>query len=406
MAPARDAQTAPPKGRPPDLPSGKVYDLGAPRPTPRLRLKDIRRRLLALSFALCVALPIGLATLYFGLIASDRYAASAAFSVRGIEAGIGLDGIGALTGLASTGSTTADSYVVLDYLESRALVEALEARTAFRQSASNPTRDRLTRLSPDAPVEDLVAYWRRQIETSFDPTSGILRFTVQSTTPEHARDLARAILSLTQALVNDLSARARHDALQFAETEVKRQEDRLRKALAALRQFRASAQSLDPSASAALDIELLATLEARLLDLNARITSVSAQLDADAPSLAALRAQAGALEEQISARRRLLSATDAGPDTALPDQLSAYETLEVERRFAEQAYASALASLEQARRDADRNQRYLAVHLEPALPQAAEYPHRIRATLLIAFAATALWGIGTLLTYSVRDHLS
>jgi capsular polysaccharide transport system permease protein len=189
---------------------------------------------------------------------------------------------------------------------------------------------------------------------------------------------------------------------------VELQEVRLRGALGAIRDFRASEQSVDPSASAALEIQLIASLEARLIDLNARIAALRQTLDEDAPSLNALRRNAEALEAQIVERRRAIgnNVLDDAGISAVTQQLALYEELEVERSLAQQAYASALVSLEQARRDADRQQRYLSIHLRPHAAQSAEYPRSLRNLLVLGFALVVAWGIGALITYSVRDHLT
>jgi capsular polysaccharide transport system permease protein len=367
-----------------------------------------RRNKLLWSFVLCVLLPLVLAVTYYAAFATDRYAARAGFSIRGIDTSGGIDGIGALTGLASSGSTTSDSYIVLSYLASRELVEAVDAELDLRRAYASPDIDALSRLAPDANVEDFLKYWERRINTQFDPTSGIIEFKVQSFSPEHARAIADTVLRLTQTLVNDLSANARRDALRFAREEVELQEHRLRGALGAIRDFRASEQSVDPSASAALEIQLIASLESRLIDVNARLAALRQTLDADAPSVNALRRTSEALEAQIVERRRAIGNNvldDAGM-SAVTQQLALYEELEVERSLAQQAYASALVSLEQARRDADRQQRYLAIHLRPQVAQSAEYPRSLRNILVLSFALIAVWGIGSLITYSVRDHLT
>jgi capsular polysaccharide transport system permease protein len=371
-------------------------------------LQHKRRYKLWFSFVLCVVFPLGLAVAYYGWIATDRFASRAGFSIRGIESGSGLDGLGALTGLASAGSTTADTYVVLDYLRSRRLLEDIDARLSLRTVFSDPEIDRLSRLAADAPIEDFVEYWNRRIHTQSDPTSGIIEFEVQSVTPDHAYQIGQAVLELTQILVNDLSASARQDALSFARDEVDLQEARLRAALEQIRNFRNAEQSVDPTASAALEIELLSGLEARLIDINARIAAQRESLNETAPSLVMLRREAAALAAQIEDRRHGIGGTliEDGGTSAVTAQLAAFETLDVERRLAEQSYASALNSLEQARRDADRQQRYLAIHIWPQTPEKSEYPRRTRNIFLAGFMFFATWGIGTLLTYSVRDHLS
>lgn len=366
------------------------------------------RNKLLWSFVLCVIMPLIAATAYYAAIATDRFASRAGFSIRGIDTSAGIDGIGALTGLASSGSTTSDSYIVLSYLASRELVEAVDDQLDLRGAYSASDVDLLSRLPPDANVEDFLIYWKMRINTQFDPSSGIIEFEVQSFSQEHARDIADAVLGLTQALVNDLSANARSDALKFAREEVELQEVRLRNALGAIRDFRVSEQSVDPSASAALEIQLIASLESRLIDINARISALRQTLDEDAPSLNALRRNSEALAAQIVERRQAIGSNlldDAGI-SAVTQQLALYEELEVERSLAQQAYASALVSLEQARRDADRQQRYLAIHLRPQVAQSAEYPRSLRNMLVLSFALLAAWGIGALLTYSVRDHLT
>jgi len=367
-----------------------------------------RRRTLLLSFVVCVLAPVILLSYYYASVASNRYASTAGFSVRGIETGAGLDGLGALTGLASAGSTTADSYIVLKYIESRALVEALDTDLNLKAIYSSEEVDWFSRLDSEAPIEKFVDYWHTRISTQFEPSSGIIEFTAQSFSSDHALQISERIIELVQALVNDLSAKARQDALQFAEREVEIQERRLRNALEVIRSFRTTEQSVDPTASASLDIQLLASLESRLVDINAKIAVQNDILDNDAPSLVALNRQAEAMRHQIEKRRAGISGTTSGDiaTSAVSTQLSTFETLDIERRFAEQSYSSSLDSLEQARRDADRQQRYIGIHLYPQTAEISAYPRRLRNVLVSAFLLFAAWSIGTLITYSVRDHLT
>jgi len=330
---------------------GKVLTLAsAPSTSAQNEVVKLRGNTLLWSFVICVMVPFIIGAVYYATIATDRFAARAGFSIRGIDTSAGIDGIGALTGLASSGSTTSDSYIVLSYLAGRELVEAVDAELDLRGAYASPEVDALSRLAPDTNVEGFLKYWQRRISTQFDPNSGIIEFEVQSFSPEHARAIADTVLRVTQTLVNDLSANARSDALRFARQEVELQEHRLRDALGAIRDFRASEQSVDPSASAALEIQLIASLESRLIDVNARIAALRQTLNADAPSVNALRRNAEALEAQIIERRQAIGTNvlDGAGVSAVAQQLALYEELEVERSLAQQTYASALVSLEQA----------------------------------------------------------
>ncbi len=368
-----------------------------------------RPNYLLMSFIVCFVFPVLFSMVYFVAFATDRYTSTAGFSIRGFDSSGPLDGLGALTGLASSGSTTSDSYIVLRYLESSELLHALDEEVGLRKAFSNPDIDYFSRMSEDAQSQDFLKYWQRRLQTQFDPTSGIIEFTVQSFSPEHAQSVTSAMLTLTQELVNNLSVTARNDALRYAQSEVAVQEERLRLALEDIRGFRSEQQELNPLATATLDVELLSSLEAQIIAINSRIFAQEGILDADAPSLIALRREAAALQEQIDQKRQSLTGSNVVGGEAMniiSNQLTEFEELEIERQFAQQSYASSLASLEQARRDADQQQRYLAVFLHPQASVDAVYPKRALNIFIIAFAAFSIWSIGALLTYSIRDHLT
>lgn len=377
---------------------------GAVRPQAR------RRRLLGLSFILAVVLPVLIGGIYYALIQSDRYVAGAGFAVRGVTAGGGLDMLGAFTGLASSGSTTSDSYIVLKYLKSRDLIERLQADIDLRTLYETPLADPLSRLSTDVTIEEVVDYWSGIITTSFDATSGIITFDIEAFRAEDAQKIADLVLQNTRELVNELSEHARRDAVAFAQSEVTRAETRLRNAMAELRMFQASEQSFNPAESAKMQTEVLGQLNGRLSEIQTRMSVLGKSVRADAPSMVALQRQADALQAQIEKLNEEMTGSPpnrAGADSnAFPDLLERFETLSGEKEFAQRAYTSALASLEQARVEAGRQQRYLAVYSAPALPQEAVRPRRLHNVLMLVFVVACLWGIGTLIVYSVRDHLS
>jgi capsular polysaccharide transport system permease protein len=366
------------------------------------------RRLTALSFALFVALPVLLGAYYFAVVASDRYVSGAGFSVRGVTAGGGMDVIGAFTGLASSGSTSSDSYIVLEYLKSRDLLDQLQNDFDMRQSYSAEDIDFISRMDTDLTIEMVVEYWDGMITTSYDSNSSITTFEVQAFTPDDARRLAVLVLQYARDLVNRLSEKARRDSLRFAESEVARSEARLREALQKLRVFRERKQSIDPAASAQLHVELISALDRKLVDIHARMAALGESVEVNAPPMVALRRQAEALVAQIAEKTKGISTSpgQAEAGTTISSLLAEYEALEVEKEFAQQAYASALTSLEQARMEADRQQRYLAVYSYPTLPEEALYPRRALSVVMLIIVLTSLWGIGTLIIYSVRDHLS
>lgn len=365
--------------------------------------------MLAFSFAFVVIVPTILGAVYFMCIASDRYVASAGFAVRSMDAGSGGDFFGAFTGIANAGSTTSDSYILLKYMKSRGMVEKLEEDFPLRRAYASEGPDIISHLSTGSDIEHVVDYWSGMIQTSYDNISGVITFRVNAFSPRDAERIADLVLHYCTELVNELSERARTDAVSFAKGEVAHAEDRLRNALEKLRFFRDDEKSIDPTKSAQVQIEIVGGLEKQLAELRARISALIGTVDEDSPSLKILRRQVDALEQEIAATK--LEATKGEsrknlPNTALSELLSTYETLDVERNFSQQAYASALSSLEKARVEAGRQQRYLAIYESPSLPEYPLYPKRILNILEFGAILIALWGLAVLMIYSVRDHLS
>ncbi len=381
-----------------------------------LRPQQLRRRILTLSFALMVLIPSLLGATYFLLIASDRYSSTIGFSIRGMDgASAGGDFLGALTGLASVGTTTTDSFILMDYLKGREVLERLSKDESILKHFSEENIDFIYRLDRTLPIEELVWYWDSMITTSFDNTSTIIEVEVQAFSPEMTERIASRVLSYSSELVNTLSQNARRDAVKFAEEEVHRAELRLKMIRMRMKNFRSVESSIDPTKNAEVQIELIAGLEKQLLDTRSRLATLVGTIDESSPTIRQLRKQEEVLVKQIVNKRDEISGRNPVPSqqaahgtdrlSSLSSLLANYEELLVEQEFAQQAYTAALAGLERSRAEADRQQRYLAVFQPPSKPQEAIYPRRLINSLILFLGLLAMWALATVIAYSIRDHL-
>jgi capsular polysaccharide transport system permease protein len=204
-----------------------------------------------------------------------------------------------------------------------------------------------------------------------------------------------------------LSARARHDALGYAEAEVASSETRLTKGLAAIRQFRDREGMIDPTKAADANTTLATKLRDDLLKANSQLATMKALVREDTPMIRVLKARIHALEteQRNLAREMTASSTNSNGAPTLSQELGSYEALDAERKFAEAAYQHALEGLDRARDNADRQHIYVESFVPPSLPQEALYPHRWRSLGTVALVAFAIWAIGGLTVQSIRDHL-
>ncbi len=222
-------------------------DVLAAAPPAKARPQKRRRSAMVWTLALFVALPTVLATLYFGLIASDQYVVEMRFAVKSTSQSQSTDVLGLFAGIPAATSGVTDSYIVIDHMMSRELLEKLEEKIGVRALYSRPDVDYLSRFDATESIEEFVKYWRKMVRASFDGSSQIVAVDVKAFTPAEAKLVAENILLLSEELVNDLSARARADAVKHAQQEVKRMEDRLRVNRTALRSFRDTEQEFDPA---------------------------------------------------------------------------------------------------------------------------------------------------------------
>src|ERR1700730_17543319 len=59
-----------------------------------------------------------------------------------------------------------DTQIVLNFIQSRAIVEQLDHKLDLRGIFSRPGVDRFSAFNPEKPIEKLVRYWKTMVETS------------------------------------------------------------------------------------------------------------------------------------------------------------------------------------------------------------------------------------------------
>jgi capsular polysaccharide transport system permease protein len=364
---------------------------------PRLSLRG-------LSFILVVLLPVGVAACYYFAIAADQFVAEFRFTLSTADAPR-LDPLSLLSGGAVQPPATLESQILVQYIASRAIIDDIDRSIDLRRLFGAPRADWWSRLPQPASIEELVRYWRGQVDPFYDPATGTVTVRVRAFSAADAFRLAQAIGTACDRLVNQLSLRARRDALRRAEDALMRAQARLAAVLGKLQAFRDRTGIVDPAAAAAAQGGIATRLQEQLIAANARLTTLETYMRDDAPTLKVLRARIQSLEQQRQLLARRMTRREAGAAVPLSDVLATYEQLQSNRKFAEAAYQLALRGADEARASADRQHVFVASFVPPALPQEATYPRRWRSLGVVALMAFAVWAIGGLAAQSMRDHL-
>ncbi len=374
----------------------------AETPDPRRGWK-FRHKLLVLSFVLTVIVPTGLGTAYLYTRAADQYYSTAAFSVRSEELTSPLAALSAFTQVGN--STASDSAVLYDFIRAQPIIENLDAELDFRTLFNREAEDVVFSLGTDPTIEDLVDYWERVVDVSVDPTSGVVEVRVMAFRPDDAQRILQGILTASSLLVDDLSRIAREDTMKYAQADLDLAGANLREMRRRIGAFRSANQMIDPSADANNQMGVISALQSELAKTlvdRAALLSYTSQA-AGNQRLAEIDRRIAAIKNQIEDERAAVSGAVDGK-TGLSKVIGEYEELLVDLQFSEDAYTAARAAEEQARAEARRKNRYLAVHIPPTLAQESLFPRRWLLSGLVFACCFAAWGVLALIYYNIRDR--
>lgn len=363
------------------------------------------------SFILCVVLPTVIAGVYYFGYATDQYVSSFKFTVRDISTmtstSSASDALTAMVGISGT-SSSSDNYMVVEYMTSRQAVQDLQSKIDIQARYSRPFIDFWSRLDASASLERFARYWKIMARVEYDTIQGTSAAEIRAFTREDAYLIAKTLLSLGEELINETVQRPQREAVQYAEAEVKRAEDRLRTVLSQLAVFRDQSGVIDPMTNLVTSNSAVAsTLRTSLATLQTEMAALRKQgLNANAPQFQVLQIRYKATEDQLKEVEAQVSKAKQSGDSSISKIVARYEQLELERVFAQNMLTSTMQSLEQARANASAKRLYVTAFVKPAEPQVSTYPRRFIAVLTVAGASLLLWTISLLVSRSIGEHLT
>jgi capsular polysaccharide transport system permease protein len=356
------------------------------------------------AFGLIVVVPNLVSGIYLAFIASDQYASETRFAVRGGQSNI-LDPVGGLAGIASP-QRMQDSLILSDYVRGASMVASVDRVLDIRHLFSRQGIDTFSRFKPTETNERLLRYWRRHVEVSIDSISGIITVVVRAFTPQDSLDVANQITKLSEKMVNDLSERAREDALRQAKTELALANDNLQKKTTEMRDLRNREGVLDTGKTGEVMTQMLGDLRLELIRLQQEYAAQRRTILPTAPQLQVLSARIESMKGEIRRLEGQMTGSSDKSTGALAEQMGRFDRLRLETDIAEKEYIAAAAAFERARVELETQNVYLATFLQPVLAQEALYPRRLWLWSIVLVISLLIWGSGVGIAVVVRDHLA
>jgi capsular polysaccharide transport system permease protein len=346
-------------------------------------------------FVLCFLLPSLAGAAYYGLIASDRYVTEARFALRPAIGGVekaSPDSVGTNEGTPKM-MVAQDSLITANYIESRPMVEAIEAVMPVREMFSRDSIDWFSRFDPEKPIEKFLKYWNKRVHVKIESGSGILSLAVNTFDPAESLALTQAILAESERMVNALSTRARNDALAESVRELKLAGERMSNIRIAVAALRNKDGVLDAQKTNESNLKVIAELTTARVNLAVQLALGQRDLGPESRRIQDLKSQIRDLDENIAKIQRQSASQDPEQIRVLADSLTRFEAFDNDRKDAEKYYAKVLAAHERARIIADRQVEFFTMVVQPVMAQSSQEPRRVLMASLVTAGSAVFFAL-------------
>ena len=332
---------------------------------PRLRTSPLPQ----LSVTQLLLIPIALSGIYFYAIARDRYVTRSDFVIRKAEeSDTNMAGAG-LASLLGRGNQLSleDARFLKTYLQSPQVLADLDRTYDLDQAYAQKGLDWFAGMKPGLSKEKRLNYFKKQVAVNLDEISGAIVLRTIGLDPKASLNLNRFMLAKSEQFVNRLNQDISQKQLSFAESELGRARGNLNQAKNRLLAYQDSNTVIDPKGEAELAGQTISKLQEKLVELRVELATLKRQFkDPAEPEVAVVADQVRELEQQIQKERRsLVSSKGRNLNRKAADVLK----LESEVNFATDSYKLALTSVEKARIESKRQQKFMALLSAPQLPE-------------------------------------
>jgi capsular polysaccharide transport system permease protein len=373
--------------------------------------RDIARRrrkrlvLLFTRLAFFVLLPTMLVAFYYYRVATPMYATHSEFIIQKAEgASSGAGGLGGLLG-GSSFATVQESITVQAYLKSREAMLRLDEELGFRNHFSQDSIDPLTRIAPDATVEDVYDTYLRNLQIGYDPTEGLVRMEVIAADPQVSAAFSEALIRYAEERVEQMSQRLREDQMVGASDSFEDAETRVLEAQERVLDLQEQRGVLSTEAEVSTVFGQIQNFELQLQEERLRLDELLSVARPNASRVELAERNIARLEELIDELRSGLTQTGTG-EVSLARIQSELIIAQADLETRQMMLSQALQQMELARIEANRQSLYLSVGVFPIAPDAPAYPRAFENTLLAFLVFSGIYLLISMTVSILREQVS
>lgn len=336
---------------------------------------------------------------YYTLIASPRYVSESQFVVK--EIGSNDIPLAGLMSIANSSPGVRDALILQKYIQSRSMAIALEESVGLKQHYQATDWDWFSRLTGNGSVEQYHAYYQDHILVHYDEMSEVLMVEVQTFDAEFSLKVANEIIALSETLINQLGQKMVTQQLDYAQQDVNRAYNELKKYQNELINFQDKFKLYNPEEQGSAIVSAMNALEAKIIEEETKLKSLSSFMRADSADIKAINRNIDALKTQLAQEKNRLTNQE---QQSLNKINLDYQEIKLNSQLAADLYKSTLASLELIRSDAFRTLKHLLVIEQPILAQENKYPRRLYSIFTWFIAMLLVYGVLKMVVAVIKEH--
>jgi capsular polysaccharide transport system permease protein len=354
----------------------------------------VRGNLLArISIAQVLLIPVVVSGFYFYGVARDRYITRSDFVIRKAENSAGGDGVslGSLLGRTDQLSLE-DARFLKTYLQSPQVLNDLSRSYDLDKAYARDRKDPFSGIEPRLSPEKRLAFFKKQVAVSLDEISGAIVLRTVGFDPRSSFNLNRFMLVKSEQFVNRLNQDISLKQLRFAEQELNLSRTKLEKAKNRLISYQnANSLVIDPKGEAEFASATISKLQEKLVEKKIELATLRLRYkDPREPEVLAIADEARELRDQIAQERRsLVSSKGRNLNRKAADVVK----LESDVSFAADTYKLALNSVEKARVESKRQQKFMALLSAPQMPEDPQNGWRAKGFFTVLAGCAVLFSL-------------
>ncbi|MGR3501628.1 capsule biosynthesis protein [Pseudaestuariivita sp.] len=364
-----------------------------------------RRRKMAQLFtrlAFFVGLPTLIAGYYFYAIATPMYATKSEFLILKAESGGGAMG-GLFSGTQF--ATNQDAIAVQSYLTSKDAMLRLDEDSGYKAHFTQDWIDPIQRLSENPSNEEAHKVFMRNVKIGYDPTEGVIKMEVTAAEPEVAADFSRKLISYAEDRVDTLSLRKRENQVEDAQNALDEAAVNRRAAQEDLVRLQQENQIVDPQGRIASLRTQIGNIETQLLEKELQLAALLDNARPNRSKVEATQAEVRRFENTLAELNASMTEAATG-ETSLAELNARIQMAQADLATRDLMLQSALETMEQTRRDALSQARYLTTSVVPVASEDPSYPRKFENTVLAFLIFSGIYLMISLTASILREQVS